>query len=290
MFLYFCKLLLSASLLIVSDSANIHDMNQLAESSHFFWDPEFTSEAIDRMALKNKKILLVIHGYNNSFSHAIKTINHVKATISNMRNKEGSPLYDLVIGYIWPGYDNFIEYSLAVENAEALKLRMRQHLIDLATITPQLDVLAHSLGNRVILEALNFENNFSNTSIINHFFALAPAVDANAIQKDGFLFKSVMNCKHLFVMHSNKDDVLKLLYPLASGKQALGKSPPPYFKQLPPQVKFLDCSKVVEGHSHYFKTKSIFDFIEKLTNQSHFLNESNHYLLLLKDGNTKTLK
>lgn len=264
MFSFLCQIFLASGVLIVSDSANIGNMDQISQSTQFFWDPAFEHGEIDKTQLKDKQVLLIVHGYNNTFDYAIKSINEVNSSIGKMKNETGGPLYDLVIGYVWPGYDNFIEYGLAVENADQLKTRVRKHLIELNQVTSQIDILAHSLGNRVMLEALNFTDSNISTPLVRNFFAMAPAVDASSIQKNGSLFSAVNNCKNLFVLHSDHDDVLKLIYPLTSGKKALGIETNPNFKNLSPNVQFVDCSKLVNGHGYYFQTKSIFHFVERI--------------------------
>lgn len=290
MFSYLCQILLSSGVLIVSDSANIGNMDKLSLNTQFFWDPAFDHGDIDKQSLKDKNILLVVHGYNNTFDYAIKSIDEVNSSIGKMKNTQGSPLYDLVIGYVWPGYDNFIEYGLAVEHADALKSRVRKHLIDLNQVSAKVDILAHSLGNRVMLEALNFCDSALPSPLIRNFFAMAPAVDATAIQKNGTLTQAVSNCKNLFVLHSNKDDVLKLLYPLTSGKEALGIESSPNFKKLPDNIQFVDCSKLVNGHGYYFKTKAIFRFVENLDNGINPLPNKTKKVSLLKDGKVKSIK
>lgn len=281
--------LLAAGVLIVSDSEHIGNMDQISSSTQFFWDPAFSHEQIDSKKLHGKNILLVVHGYNNTFDYAIKSIDTVNQSIKNMKTQALTPLYDLVIGYIWPGYDNFIEYSLAVENADALKARVRQHLIDLHEVTANVDILAHSLGNRVMLEALNFINP-SDTPLVRNFFSMAPAVDATSIQKGGSLFLGVQNCQNLYVMHSSKDDVLKLVYPLTSGKEALGSEVKPNFKKLGPNIQFVDCSKLVDGHGYYFQTPAIYRFIEAIQTGKNPSASQVKLVELLKNGQVKILK
>ena len=224
--------LLTAGVLIFSDSKDIVNMDQISDKTQFFWDPSFSKQTLNDPSFVNKKVLLVVHGYNNTFDYAVKSIKEVNSFINNMKTSDNKPLYDLVIGYIWPGYESFIEYELAVEHADALKERVQAHLLELHHITPHIDVIAHSLGNRVILEALNFESVNKERPFIRNFFALAPAVDASSIEENRPYYNSVKNCENFFVFHSFKDDVLKLLYPLTSGSEALGIEINPNFKKL----------------------------------------------------------
>lgn len=280
--------LLAAGVLIVSDSENIGNMDKIAPQTQFFWDPAFSHKSLTEKEITNKKVLLVIHGYNNSFDYAIKSINEVNKTLNKLENKNKTCLYDLVIGYVWPGFDNFIDYGLAVENADSLKNRVRSHLLDLHQMTPYVDVLAHSLGNRVLLEALNFE--IDNKPLVQNFYAMAPAVNAEAIELNHDLFQSTLNIKNLFVLHSSRDDVLKLAYPLTSGQEALGACSKPKLKKLPENVQFVDASDLVAGHGYYFDTKSIYKFLEKVSQGINPLPEKARVVKLKKNGDVKIIK
>jgi esterase/lipase superfamily enzyme len=281
--------ILATAVLLVSDSADLGNMDQISSSTQFFWDPDFETGALDKDALKDKHVLLVVHGYNNTFDWAIKSINFVNSSIQSMTDSEGKPLYDLVIGYIWPGTDNFLEYEEAVSNADKLKKRVRAHLMDLHEVTPHIDILAHSLGNRVMLEALNFETS-SEMPLIENFFAMAPAVNAKAVQKKGNLFQATLNCKNIYVLHSDNDDVLKFAYPLTSGEEALGIESKPHFKKLGSNIQFVDCTNLVKGHGYYFQTGSIYKFIQKVDNLINPLPQQKNLVYLKKDGSVKRIK
>lgn len=280
--------LLAAGVLIVSDSDNIGNMDKIAPQTQFLWDPAFSNKSLSQSEIKDKKVLLVIHGYNNTFDWAIQSIKEVNSTINKLESKNNVCLYDLVIGYIWPGFDNFVDYGLAVENADHLKDRVRSHLIDLHEVTSHIDILAHSLGNRVLLEALNFES--LNFPIVENFFAMAPAVDADAIDINHELYPASLNIKNLYVLHSSRDDVLKLAYPLTSGKEALGAETKPKLKKTPKNVQFVDCSDLVAGHGYYFQTKSIYKFIEKISQGTNPDPLKARIVKLKKDGRVKIIK
>lgn len=280
--------ILSAAVLIASDSDNLANMDKIAPKTQFFWDPDFNHETMDEQALRNKKVLLVVHGYNNTFESAIDSINKVNRTISYLESKSRLPLYDLVIGYIWPGTDSFIEYEQATQNADKLKKRVRSHILDLSKVTNHIDVMAHSLGNRVMLEALSFDA--EHKPLIQNFYSMAPAVNASSIQMHRPLFKACGNIKNLFVMHSDNDDVLKFVYPVASGREALGIEYKPSFKNLSENIQFVDCTEFVKGHSYYFLTDQIYRFIEKCSTHQNPLPPEARRVQLKKDGSVKVLK
>ncbi len=146
-----------------------------------FWDPDKESnktEEIDEQGVKEseidfhqfkrKRVLLLVHGFNNSAQDAITTYRQINDQITTLLDASGKPLYDTVIGYLWPGCDSRFDYFSAEKNATQLANRMRLHLNALAYFSNTVDVLAHSMGNRLILgalESLSIQNAMEETGI-----------------------------------------------------------------------------------------------------------------------------
>jgi esterase/lipase superfamily enzyme len=275
---------LATGLLLLSDSDLITHMDHPSIQTQFFWDHDLTQNPLDDNLIYGKKVLIVVHGYNNCFEAVLKTMNRVKELISTLKSKEQTPLYDLMIGYVWPGTSNFFEYDQANKNINRLVSRMRSHLINLKQLDCSIDILAHSLGNRLVLEALKEPYT---EPLINYFYALGPAIEASSFNDK--LHNVCSNCHNLFVFYSHQDKILKLIYPLISGKKALGLNSQNSLN-LPPYVQLIDCSKLIKSHSSYFETKAIYRFMER----SHLdlnLSPSESCLVSLKeDGSVKVLK
>lgn len=287
---YLSGCILSVAVLILSECDQIANMKKIAPTTHFFSDLYLECDHLNHPLFMDKTILFVIHGYNNTFDYALQNIHQICLNIEKLKNIHGLPLYDVIIGYLWPGYDNFSDYKPAVTHAKALKQRIRKHLFDLHHAGAHVDTIAHSLGNRVLLEALNMPKTTPITPLIRHCFALAPAIDAMAIGKNGSLYGASQNCTHLFVFYSDKDDILKLFYPLISGKEALGTCKGAHLQYASNNLQFIDSSFCVDSHGDFFTSQAVYLFIEKINHQINPLPTETKKVTLLKDGSIKHKK
>jgi esterase/lipase superfamily enzyme len=273
----FCSLL-AANFLVMSDRSQFWDADKISNQTKVI---EAGKEAnVNFAEFIGKRVLLLVHGFNNSSEDAMNTYNQINKNLSSFN------LYDTVIGYLWPGYGNRLEYFSAEKNAKALADRMRLHLNLLSFFATEVDLLAHSMGNRLVLEALESDSHQQNRKLIDNFYSLAPAVDDDSIEQNHTYYHSTEQCKKIFVFHSACDDVLKILYVIAEENKALGSQGDGNPKLMPKNVQFVDCSDFVHGHSDYFTVPSLYAFIKN--QQTHKI-PSLPNVKLLADGLTSPI-
>jgi esterase/lipase superfamily enzyme len=253
--------MLLVSLLMVSDRDHFWDAEKISKETEFSWDSLQDEEPIDVAGLKDKKVLLVVHGFNNAGDKVMRNYRVVADHVSALKDTDGQALYDLVIGYCWPGYDDPWEYFAAKEHAHALKKRMKGHLLFLSSMAARVDVMAHSMGNRLMFEALNFSPAESVKKVVQNFYSLAAAVDNESIEKKQKYFRVSQNCEEIFVLHSREDDVLKFLYSGSEWDKALGFDGVENFKHLPENVQVVDCTPFITKHGQYFHDSNVYGFI-----------------------------
>jgi len=256
-FLHVCL----ASLLVMSDREHFWDADKVATETEITWDSLRSEPSLDIEQLKDKKILLVVHGFNNSANEAMQTYRSVTEHIAALRGANGDAFYDVVIGYLWPGYQNKLDYYAAKKHACELKEKMEAHLRFLSSIAAKVDVMAHSMGNRLVFEALNFPRKNDEKKLVQNFYSLAAAVNNESIEKKHKYFHSSKNCEDIFVFHSKQDEVLEFLYTIAEWDRALGFEGVENLKKLPKNVQLIDCTTFVTGHSQYFNASNVYGFI-----------------------------
>ncbi len=241
------SLLLVSQLLLMSDRAS-------------FWDPDNISDQTQQdtsslqQEIQGKNVLLLVHGYNETAEDALSRYRLINTNLS-------TSAYDYVIGYLWPAYDDAWDYFKAKHHAKELSKTMRSHLEFFANSAAKLDVLAHSMGNFLMLEALDYHIH-DHKKLVQNFFALAPAVDNESIEKKEKYYQSTKNCGNLFIFYSQRDDVLKWGYNVAELDRALGYEGAEHPDQLPKNVHLMDYTNYVDGHSGYFTFLPIYDFIK----------------------------
>ena len=209
-------------------------------------------------AVVGKRVLLLVHGYNNATA---ATLSSYRQILKGMRLH--GPTYDIVVGYIWPGEWMFTEFSDAVATAEGLADRVRQNLLDLQGAT-SIDVCAHSLGNLVVLGALT-----KGGVHLRNMFALAPAIEHDALDMHGILYEASTHCEQLHVLHSRHDWVLSLGYQRFKATPALGLNGPPLPDRTAASVFVVDSQRLVTGvgrgtaHSQYRRLPEMYKLMAR---------------------------
>lgn len=96
-----------------------------------------------------KEALVYIHGFNQSFQNGVETA----ATLSADLEIDGA-----VVSFSWPSRNNLLLYAADFDEATAVfnRMALRDLLSQLAAETgaQQVYVVAHSMGNRLLLEAM----------------------------------------------------------------------------------------------------------------------------------------
>lgn len=265
------KLLLAVSFFLMSDRGGFWSADSISEYTEEMQNHKETP--VDFETVKDQKVLLLVHGYNDSAQEALSTYQTIVEHI------EPFDLYDTIIGYLWPGCDEGFEYFSAKTNTKKLAFRMQSHLQELSQKAAKLDALAHSMGNRLLLEALQLSP--QRNVLIRNFYSLAPAVKDKDIELGRPFYPSVLQCEKMFVFHSDRDDVLKYDFFLAEHARALGYEGVDVVSKEPNNVQFVDCTEFVNGHSGYFEADPLYDFFNnQQANQT--LNVMN--VKLLVDG------
>ncbi len=166
--------------------------------------------------LPEKKILILVHGYNNEPEDVHNAYAILEERIKTLIS--GNIRYDQVIGYIWPGGDDVLDYYAAKTRANALARRFGIWLQKMSDNQAIVDVMGHSMGVRVILKGLKTRS----SKVVRNVFTMAAAVDNESIEIDEEFYPSTKNCENLFVFHSKNDLTLKYAYTAAEFDYALG--------------------------------------------------------------------
>ncbi len=261
----FSSLLLSLYMLIASDRSNFWDNDQVSQETQYglvrgngvtvLQDEGQVNQIWAE--LKGKKVLVLVHGFNTpqpwSFYHLFRT---------NLENIQSSKVYDIVIGYVWPSYEGDLDYYKAETNVNTISSKFLAFVEKLSGAASQVDVAAHSMGNYLVLEALNVEK--KNRELVDNFFSIAPAVDNESIDKDQLFYRATLNCKNVYVLYSRRDDVLKNLYLSVEWDKALGYDGAEHPELLPENVQMVDCTDAISNHSAYLFVPCIYHYLEEV--------------------------
>lgn len=254
--------------------------------------------------LKGKKVLVLIHGLNNpkeavlyNWGVAHKNLSLLNSTrddsyLTKMQRFISSYLgfwkpetkepYDAVIGISWPSYAKEMYYYHAKQNAKLIAPKVAGHIEEITKAANEVDILAHSLGNFLLFEALSKQQERSPK--INHIFSIAAAVPAASLNV-GRPYENVSKiCKKIFVFYSKHDEALYWPFFLEEGGQnALGLTGANHNQPLSSNVTSLNCSQIVQHHSAYLFKKPLYRFIERNHNQEYHPKIRKHVHLILDE-------
>lgn len=253
--------IVAAQLVLWSDRAGFWDPDSLAPKTE---ECDLSGNCEDMLMFQNfigKRVLMLVHGFNTTAESVLKTYQLIQDNFSTLKDEAGRELYDIVIGYLWPGNDHGGEYYQAKRHAQQAAKHMTSTVQQLASTALSIDLFAHSMGNRLMLEALKPLPSNPSKKPINNFYSLAPAVDNESLEKGEEYYPSTKQCENIFVFHSERDDVLKYLYLTSEADRALGYKGEEHSKYVPMNVQFIDCTAFVGGHSEYFHTQQLYQFI-----------------------------
>lgn len=280
-------------MLIVSSREHFYEADHIAnEHDHYFRDinleagdteEELTREGfLDKVG--SKKILLLIHGYNNEHSEMMSAYNIIETNIREHTDLKDK--YDLIVGYSWPSGDDALDWFAVKGRAHQVARRFEVLLKDIKGGGATVDVMSHSLGARVVLVALKITGNPPEEGkFIRNYFCLAPAVDDEALDQGQEFEHSLAHIEKMYIFYSREDGVLSHIYSLArtssgdSFEKALGCHGPENKAELletRENVCIVDCGHIITGHSKYKDAQKIYDHFSgilagQITSQESFL-------------------
>jgi esterase/lipase superfamily enzyme len=256
------SLLIASQFWLMSDRASFWNADKISNDTEFMEVSGLQKMAFDIEKIKGKNVLLLVHGYNNDPEEALSTYRIINIHVSAFKDTHHSEFYDFVIGYLWPGDDSVLKYYDAKRHASMLAKTMRSHLELLSSSAARVDVLAHSMGNRLMFEALNYPSSLTK-KIVHNFYSFAAAVDDESLEINEKYYPSTKNCDKVFVFYSKRDNVLKWYYNLAELDKALGYEGAENSKKLPENVQLINYTNLVGQHSQYFAILPVYEFIKK---------------------------
>lgn len=249
---------ISEEVVLISDRENFWDTNKISDFTYMM-----SVSPIDFSYFAGKKVLFLVHGYNNTTEDAVKSYKIVSEKMHALKHSDGTQIYDLIVNYFWPGYQNIDAYLDAKDNAQSplLTHRFVDTLSRVNEKATSIDVIAHSMGNRLLLEAL--EHTSHPTPLVRNFYSFAAAIDYDSVYQDGQYGTAIKLCKNVYVFHSDVDIALKG-YKEIEQNDSLGADENIDVKRYPKNIQFVDCTLLIEGdHSGYFTSKAdpIYQFI-----------------------------
>lgn len=175
-------------------------------------------------ALKNsgsRHILLLVHGYNNSHDEAETSY---QTFIGNIRDRldDSRAAPDAIASFHWPGdestvFGTTVGYPFDINHARDAASRLATFLVDVALRAPpslRVTMVGHSMGCRLILEALGTLARARNAPGIELVGLMAAASPVDFVKRTGRLFNTGKPPRRMLKFFSEQDMVLQTGFPL----------------------------------------------------------------------------
>ena len=240
-----------------SDPRRFADQNVIRDYPFLPKLDQFTELGEDSLAalMQGKHVVILVHGYRNSMNDVGGAYQKLlKGMIDNgLMTDRG---YQLVLGFLWPGFATFAGFFPAVPFANRAAGFFR-NLLELASRSARtVDVQTHSLGARVALQGLGG----GTVGFVDNLMLTSPAVDDEVLEPEQEFNGALDGCRQCFVYHTQRDNTLKFAFRVGDAPEfdrALGwKGPqhPDIIKTQCPEVYVVDCKRVVTSHGGYRST------------------------------------
>jgi hypothetical protein len=189
-----------------------------AEAS--LWDGgaiQLPSERFGSLA-QGRDVLLATHGFNVSREHGINALSRWSALLA-------LPPSALFVGVLWPGDSAFlpvIDYPFEGQEAIQAGRLLARFLAQQAGQAASLSFVSHSLGARVVLEAIQ-----GLAVKVRRVTLMAGAIEDDCFARE---YKSAAdNCEQLWTLASREDWVLKFAFPIGNVAGEVIMHGHPYF-------------------------------------------------------------
>ena len=152
-------------------------------------------------AFGQKDVIVFIHGYANTFSDAIRRAAQMKYDLA---------FYGQMVAYTWPSSGDVDGYMADENNVPWTAPHLKSFLESLAkaTGTRHINIIAHSMGNRVLGDAIQrLAAAPANAGRFQQIILAAPDIDARVFKRDiAPALKTV--AKHVTLYASSNDQAL----------------------------------------------------------------------------------
>jgi len=176
------------------------------------------------------RVIVLIHGYNNSESDAKRAFSDFLSIMEKQAQRVAVP----VISFYWPGdatkFQLISKLSYPFENGPARDSGQRLAKFLSSLSGPEggpveVHIIAHSLGNRVMVEMLRHALQQAHRTLFGTLVMMAAAVPVSYVGIVGKFRNALLHARRRIVLYSPWDEVLQKAFPIGQTACAEGWFP-----------------------------------------------------------------
>jgi len=214
------------------------------------------------------RIIILVHGYNNSFCAGCKSYADFMKRVPERFPRVGRLFWP---GDITPSFISGISYPHKVGTAKECGEKLADFLAELASrrsVPIEVSFVGHSLGCRVVLETLKAARRQAVWPSVHAVCLMAAAVPVGLVEPNEEFEEASRGVEHRLVLFSHSDNVLKWAFPVGQAYAALfaGTEDEIYLsavglKGRPDSYPTAAAHMRGNGHSDYWSDRRIFRHI-----------------------------
>lgn len=217
-----------------------------------------TDKALRARPRNQRKVLIWVHGYNNTLADAIFRL----AQFAEDSGYDGVPLL-----YSWASAGRLTEYVYDLNSALAARDGLVETAVSLSQSSAQcIDVIAHSMGNFLTMEAIRGQAEkhlFGLSNKVSNVVLAAPDIDIDLFAAQVRTLPKEQ--RRFFVLVASDDRALRLSSFISSGKR-VGQTDPETLAAL--GVDAIDLSQVkATNSSHHTKFADAPEIVQLIGNR-----------------------
>lgn len=208
-----------------------------------------------------KDVLVFVHGFNVNFPSAVSRA----AQIAN-----DLPFNGAIVCYSWPSQGGVEKYLLDGQVANSSVEPMAHFLETLVNSVPpdtKINIMVHSMGNRVVMRALNrLPESFRQTKPFQNVILAAPDVGVSEFKE---LAPAIIAQANRVTLYSGSGDVALVASKAVNQERRAGDSREPLIIE---GIETIDVSSVdtsFMSHSYYGSNRAVLSDLFALLKQNH---------------------
>lgn len=138
---------------------------------------ELISEAELLQSVKQKKILILLHGFHQSIFDVLSFY----ISMEELHRKYLSVHYDVVVGIIWPGGESKFDNYRPKQNVKKAGSYLQSWIYHLTKSQCTIDVMSHGMGSLLVYHSMDLiQENFS----IRNVFSIGAGIPQEVLTND----------------------------------------------------------------------------------------------------------
>jgi len=209
---------------------------------------------------RGKKILIVVHGFNAEFSEVEEALYET--------SEKTKGVYGAIIAFVYPSQQLRLSaplssYSTAKDVAQYAAIDLFPDLLNqVLSVAGQVDIVAHSLGTRLVMDSLSSRKKPIYGQVTNLFLLGGVAPETSLSLCPGSHRRALPLAIQIYNIFSRRDLTVPIHTIISDEERIIGNPSPISDLCLSRNVTYVDATPVVDSHRAFLTSEVVIKFIK----------------------------